>query len=81
MRNPSVPLRPDRRGHATSELLSARIGIWEILDEVLGRFLVFLLRDNDMRLSCISALRSVYSGDLLDQTRSRSRLFGAATAP
>lgn len=81
MCNPGIPLCPDRCGHAASKLLSARVRIREILDEVLGRFLVFLLRDDDMRLPSVSAFGSVDPSDFLDQTRPRSGFFGAAATP
>lgn len=81
MRNPSVPFRPNRRRHTASELLPARIGIREVLDEVLGRLFVSLFRDDNVGLSCVSTFGSVHPSYLFDQIRTRGSLFSATASP
>jgi hypothetical protein len=76
-----VPLRAERRAQAALELLLACVRIRQVLDEVLGRLLVPLLGDDDVRLAVVRARLRVDASDLLDQERLRSLFLGPLPAP
>ena len=76
-----VPLRAERDLHAALELRLARVRVREVLDEVLCRLLVALLRDDHVRLLVVRARGGVHARDLLDEVRLRGRLLCALAAP
>ena len=76
-----IPFCTERDLHAALELRLARVRVRQVLDEVLGRLLVALLGDDDMRLLVVRARARVDARDLLDEMWFGRGLFGACTTP
>lgn len=53
---PRIPLHPKRDLHSPLKLRFARVREWQVLHEILFRFLVFLLGDDDVRFPRVLAL-------------------------
>ena len=67
--NPRIPLHSNRLFQAALILRLARIRIRQVLNQILGSFLVHLLRDDNMPLSIVLARLGVYPRYLLDEVR------------
>ncbi len=76
-----IPLGAEWNLHAAIELRLAGVRERQVLDLVLRRFLVPLLRDYYVRLLVVRTRRRVDSSNLLDEMRLRRRLLRTSTTP
>ena len=79
--NPGVPLCTEWRIHAALELRFAGVRVRQVLDDVLRRFLVAPLRDDDVRLVVICSSFGIDAGNLFDQERLVRGFLEACASP
>jgi hypothetical protein len=77
----SIPLCAYRCVHAAGVLGMTGIWVRQLFDEVLGRFFVPPLRDDDMSFFVIGSRRRVDASDFFDQIGSWWKLLGTCTSP